>query len=43
MEGHIKITLALIVTSVTRCDELVTTIWMPELNYWTSTTRKRIS
>lgn len=30
MEGYTKITLALTVTSVTRCDELVTTIWMPE-------------
>jgi hypothetical protein len=30
MEGYTTITLALTVTSVTRCDELVTTIWMPE-------------
>ena len=30
MEGYTKITLALTVTSVTRCDKLVTTIWLPE-------------
>jgi hypothetical protein len=30
MEGYTKITLALNVTSFTRCDELVTTIWMPQ-------------
>jgi hypothetical protein len=30
MEGYNKITLALTVTSVTRCDELMATIWMPE-------------
>lgn len=30
MEGYTQITLGLSVPSVTRCDELVTTIWMPE-------------